>query len=121
MALAGWDGASYNRPAPTRALLPRSEVRAMSQMIHKPDTNPIFLALMNLFLFGGVGYLVMGQTKKGVMSIVGTFLLSCLGIGIIVPWIAAYDAYLLGQKLAAGESIGMNENGLDFLDAIFKD
>ena len=34
--------------------------------------------------------------------------------------IAMYDAYLLGQKLASGESIGENENGLEFLNMIFK-
>ena len=28
----------------------------------------------------------------------------------------AYDAYLLGQKLASGESIGEKENGLEFLN-----
>jgi hypothetical protein len=76
---------------------------------------------LNLFLLGCVGYFVMGQTKKGVFFLVGIFVLSCVGIGVILPWIAAYDAYLLGQKLAAGESITPNTNGLSFLDAIFKD
>jgi len=45
-------------------------------------------------------------------------LLSFVGIGMLVPWIAAYDAYLLGQKLQRGESIGVNENGLSFLNSI---
>ena len=93
----------------------------MSEMISKPDTNPIVPAILNLFLLGGVGYLIMGQQKKGIMMIVATLVLSCVGIGFLVPWIAAYDAYLLGQKLQSGESIGQNENGLSFLDAIFKD
>jgi hypothetical protein len=93
----------------------------MGEMITKPDANPIVFALLNLFLLGCVGYFVMGQTKKGVFFLVGIFVLSCVGIGVILPWIAAYDAYLLGQKLAAGESITPNTNGLSFLDAIFKD
>ena len=93
----------------------------MGEMIQKPDTNPVVVAVLNLFLLGGVGYMMMGQQKKGIMSIVGTVLLSCVGIGALIPWITAYDAYLLGQKLQAGDSVGENENGLDFLDAIFKD
>ena len=94
----------------------------MGEMISKPDTNPIIVALANLFCCGiPVGYFMMGQSKKGIMTLIGTLVLSMFGIGFIIPWIAAYDAYLLGQKLQSGESIGMNENGLDFLNAIFKD
>lgn len=88
--------------------------------ITKPDTNPIVPAILNLFLFGAVGYLMIGQQKKGIIMGVATFVLSCVGIGFIIPWIAAYDVYLLGQKLQSGQSIGENENGLSFLDAIFK-
>ncbi|MCO4743185.1 MAG: hypothetical protein KC912_00250 [Proteobacteria bacterium] len=95
----------------------------MGEMIHKPDANPILFAVLNLF-FCSVGYFVMGQTKKGIMSLVIGFVASLctLGLGFWV-WagIVVYDAYLLGQKLQQGESIGMNENGLSFLDAIFKD
>ena len=88
--------------------------------ISKPDTNPIVPAILNLFFLGGAGYLMMGQQKKGIMCIVATLILSCVGIGFLVPWIAAYDAYLLGQKLQSGQSIGEMENGLDFLNSIFK-
>ncbi|MCK6505547.1 hypothetical protein L6R53_19480 [Myxococcota bacterium] len=90
-------------------------------MIQKPDTNPIVVAILNLWLLGGVGYFMMGQKKKGIMSIVATLLLSCFGIGFLIPFITAYDAYLLGQKLQSGQAIGENENGLDFLNAVFKD
>ncbi len=102
----------------------------MGEMITKPDANPILLAVLNVFLFSCVGYFLMGQQKKAMISavimIVVYVLASCtFGVGsILIPvWacITAYDAYLLGQKLASGESIGQNENGLGFLDAIFKD
>jgi hypothetical protein len=39
----------------------------------------------------------------------------------LFAWVTAYDAYLLGQKLQSGQSIGENENGLEFLNMIFKD
>ncbi len=92
----------------------------MGEMITKPDANPILLAVLNLF-WAFLGYYLMGQKKKAIMSlIIGIVLMPCMGIGGIWMAIAAYDAYLLGQKLASGESIGQMENGLGFLDNIFK-
>lgn len=89
--------------------------------ISKPDTNPIVPALLNFLVLGGVGYLMMGQQKKGIIAIVVTMVLWICGLGFIPQAIFAYDAYLLGQKLQSGQSIGENENGLDFLNSIFKD
>ena len=91
------------------------------EMITKPDTNPILVAVLNLFLLGGVGYFLMGQQKKAIISIVAFLLTSWCGLGLVVACVTAYDAYLLGGKLQRGESIGQNENGLPFLNAIFKD
>lgn len=94
----------------------------MGAMISKPDANPILFALCNFFLFGAVGYFLIGQQKKAIISLI----IYCIGwplCGLAFFWIciAAYDAYLLGQKLQSGASIGENENGLEFLNAIFKD
>lgn len=98
----------------------------MGQMITKPDANPIVFGLANLFLFGAVGYFLMGQKKKAMISaaicvVPGVLTCGLLFITGVFAWVAAYDAYLLGQKLQSGQSIGENENGLDFLNAIFKD
>lgn len=99
----------------------------MGAMITKPDANPILLAVLNLFFAGGLGYFLMGQKKKAFITWgiwLGVAIISCgmLGIvSVIFAWITTYDAYLLGQKLQAGQSIGENENGLEFLNAIFKD
>lgn len=101
----------------------------MGEMIQKPDANPVLLAVLNFFIAGGLGYFLMGQKKKAIMTWIGWavswFILSWCGIGALtgfaIQCIAAYDAYLLGQKLQAGESIGENENALDFLNSIFKD
>ena len=93
----------------------------MDEMIRKPDANPILFAVLNLFLWSCVGYFVMGQTKKGIISVIAFWVLIwCFGLGIIVSIVTAIDAYKLGQKLQAGEAIGVNENGLPFLNAIFK-
>lgn len=95
----------------------------MGEMITKPDANPIVLGALNWIGLGGLGYFLMGQKKKAIISwlivvIGGT--VTC-GFGYIWVLVAAYDAYLLGQKLQRGESIGENENGLSFLNALFKD
>jgi len=89
----------------------------MGEMITKPDANPIVLAVLNVFICGfPIGYFMMGQSGKAIAAFVYFFVLSFVGIGYLLPWVFAYDAYLLGQKLAAGESIGEKENGLSFLD-----
>ena len=94
----------------------------MGEMITKPDANPIVLALANLFLLGAGGYFLMGQQKKAMITaaiwLVGMF--CTFGFLCLIAWVTAYDAYLLGQKLAQGESIGEVENGLDALNMIFK-
>ncbi len=88
----------------------------MGEMITKPDANPIVLAVLNVLVCGlPIGYFMMGQSKKAIFGFVYTMVLSMFGIGMFLPWVFAYDAYLLGQKLAAGESIDEAENGLDFL------
>ncbi len=100
----------------------------MGQMISKPDANPIILAVANWFV-PGLGYFLMGQKKKfmitlGIMIGVIVVAVCTFGLGGIlgfINFVFVYDAYLLGQKLQAGQSIGENENGLDFLNAIFKD
>ena len=98
----------------------------MGQMITKSDANPIVFAAANLILFGAAGYFLMGQKKKAMISVVICFVIPFVTCFIGSPlflfaWVTAYDAYLLGEKLKTGQAIGENENGLDFLNAIFKD
>jgi hypothetical protein len=95
----------------------------MGQMITKPDANPILFAICNWFGLGALGYFLMGQQKKAILAAVITVVLSTVtcGMGGLVVFVFVYDAYLLGQKLQSGQSIGINENGLEFLNSIFKD
>ena len=95
----------------------------MGEMITKPDANPILLAICNWIGFGALGYFLMGQQKKAIITLIIVWVGGTVTCGLLYIWVlvAAYDAYLLGQKLARGESIGQNENGLSFLNAIFKD
>jgi hypothetical protein len=92
----------------------------MGETITKPDANPILLAILNLILCGiPVGYFMIGQSKKAIFALIYTWVLSMFGgIGFVLCWVWAYDVYLLGQKLAAGESISDTENGLEFLNIL---
>lgn len=93
-----------------------------TRSITRPDASPALAGVLNLVL-GGLGYLYMGQLKKGIVSILICTIGGCASFGLIYLFalVTAYDGYLLGLKLRSGQSIGPNENGLEFLDALFKD
>jgi hypothetical protein len=97
----------------------------MGEMISKPDANPIVLAILNVIVCGlPVGYVMIGQSKKAIAFTIATFMLAFVSFGALgwlPPVVAAYDIYLLGQKLASGQMVGASENGLSFLDSLFKD
>ena len=71
-----------------------------------PPKNAILAAILSLLLLGGVGQIYLGQMKKGIILIVATVLLSCIGIGVVIPIVGAIDAYMLADKLQKGEAIG---------------
>lgn len=93
----------------------------MGEMITKPDANPILFGALNFLLLGCVGYFMMGQQGKAIASLVYLLIVSALTCGALaIVWqiIVAVDAYQLGQKLQAGESIGEKENALGFLNSL---
>lgn len=71
-----------------------------------PPKNSIIAAILSFLLLGGVGQIYLGQTKKGIIIIVSAIVLSCVGIGLIIPIVGAVDAYMLAEKLKNGEAIG---------------
>ena len=92
----------------------------MGEMITKPDANPILLAALNIVICGlPIGYFMMGQQKKAIAAFIYSAILWIVTLGMggwALAFLWAYDAYLLGQKLASGESISDTENGLEFLN-----
>jgi TM2 domain-containing membrane protein YozV len=71
-----------------------------------PPKNAILAAILSLLHLGGVGQIYLGQMKKGIIIIVATIVLACVGIGFIIPFVGAVDAYILADKLQKGEAIG---------------
>ena len=79
-----------------------------TEQIHpsNPPKNPIIAAILSFLLLGGVGQIYLGQTKKGIIIIVASVVLACVGIGLVIPILGAVDAYMLAEKLKNGEAIG---------------
>ena len=71
-----------------------------------PPKDPMIAAVLSLILLGGVGQIWMGQQKKGIILIVASVVLYCLGLGWIIQLVGAYDAYVIGNKLKSGKSVG---------------
>ena len=59
--------------------------------------SPIVAAIISFF-FPGIGQVVQGETKKGIISIILTYALGTIGniIYLIYAVYAAYDAYNMG-------------------------
>jgi TM2 domain-containing membrane protein YozV len=71
-----------------------------------PPKDPILAAVLSLILLGGVGQLYLGQQKKGIVLIVLCIALYCAALGWVVQLVGAYDAYVIGNKLKAGQPVG---------------
>jgi TM2 domain-containing membrane protein YozV len=63
-------------------------------------------AVLSLVILGGVGQIYLGQQKKGIILIVASVVTWCVGLGWIFQLLGAYDAYVLGNKLKAGQPVG---------------
>ena len=92
------------------------------QPIHRPDLDPFKLGLLNLFGCGGLGYWLIGQKRKAVQTWMIVLIGSPCTCGTlyVFAFVAAYDAYLLGQRMELGESITPDQNALAFLGSIFR-
>ena len=71
-----------------------------------PPKDPIIAAVLSAIVLGGVGQLYLGQQKKGIILIVASVVLWCIGMGWVVQLAGAYDAYVIGTKLKNGQPVG---------------
>ena len=70
--------------------------------------DPIAILLLNLFLFGAVGYLLIGQREKAIVAGVLWFALAwptCFAASLLFAAVAAIDGYLQAQHLKAGHPV----------------
>ncbi|HKR65368.1 MAG TPA: hypothetical protein VJZ00_16670 [Thermoanaerobaculia bacterium] len=74
-----------------------------------PPKDPILVLVLNLLLFGGVGYIMIGQKTKGIVAIVLYFVIGVPTCGAgagLVAIVAAIDGYMQAQQLQAGHPVG---------------
>ncbi|HYC62981.1 MAG TPA: hypothetical protein VEK79_25805 [Thermoanaerobaculia bacterium] len=98
---------SYTPPPPP----PSTGGGGSGELVHpaNPPKDPVLILLLNLFLFGGVGYLVMGQMTKGIVAIVTALVIAiptCGAGSLLVGAFGAVDGYLQAQQLKAGFPVG---------------
>lgn len=73
----------------------------------QPPKDPILILVLNLLLFGCVGYFIIGQKLKGISALVLWILgLATCGVGSgIVAIVAAIDGWMQAQHLQAGHPV----------------
>ena len=102
----------------------------MAQLENK-NVEPVIALVANWFVAGILGYVLIGQTSKGVMvflaTLLGVFL--CFIPGMLVSILALIDVYQVAEAVKNGEAVDENEYKNELLykivknlhgDAIFK-
>jgi hypothetical protein len=103
-------GGSYTPPPPLPPG-PSGPSGGGGALVHPttPPKDPILILVLNLLLFGGVGYIIMGQKTKGIVAIVAAIVLAVptCGLGALaVGAFGAVDGYMQAQQLQAGHPVG---------------
>jgi len=88
--------------------------------ISKPDANPIVAMLLTWFVFGIGHWVINGQQKKWLYTLVVSILTSCICVGFVVAILSIIDAYKTAEKLQAGKEIDENEYSVELLYKIMK-
>ncbi len=74
-----------------------------------PPKNPLLMGFLTGCCITGLGQIILGQTVKGIVLLVGSIVLyvatSGLGFLLVAPLLAV-DAYLIAKKLEAGNPVG---------------
>ena len=102
-------GGSYTPPPPPPDV-PSGGAPAGGDLVYpaQPPKDPVIIMILNLLLFGGVGYIIMGQKTKGIVAIVCWVLglASCGIVSGLVAVVGAIDGYLQAQALQQGHPVG---------------
>ena len=70
------------------------------------------MGLLSGCCISGLGHIVMGQTLKGVVILLGSigFALATVGVSAFVTWpLGGIDAYIIAKKLRDSGSVGQWE------------
>jgi len=83
----------------------------MANTVTKPDADPIISAILTAFVLNLGHYLINGQQRKWLYSLIAILIgcVLCLVPGWIIAILSIIDSYQTAQRLQAGETIGENE------------
>ncbi len=97
-------GGSYTPPPPAAGGTPSG-----GDLVYPatPPKDPILILVLNLLLFGCVGYFMLGQKMKGITALIVWIvgLATCGVVSGIAAILAAIDGYLQSQQLQAGHPV----------------
>lgn len=84
--------------------------------------NPVVALIANWFVFGILGYILIGQTKKGVMVVIATIIGSvlCFLPGLLIAVLGLVDVFVTAQAIEKGLEIDENEYKNELLYKIVK-
>ena len=74
-----------------------------------PPKDPVIILVLNLLLFGIVGYFVLGQWQKGIAMIGFALVVGIPTCGLAIGASAIFggiDGYMQAQQLQAGKPVG---------------
>jgi len=75
----------------------------------QPAKDPVIILVLNLLLFGCVGYFMMGQKMKGIVAVIAWIVLAiptCGVLGGVVSILTAVDGYFQAQQHQMGYPLG---------------
>ena len=98
-----------------------------------PPKNTILAVVLSLVVccIPGIGQFYLGQNKKGIILLVAgiiwgiiiggitSVVLVTAPLGPLVCFVAAYEAWVIGKKLEAGEAVEEDEWAIGFLNDMF--
>jgi len=74
----------------------------------QPPKDPILILVLNLLVAGCLGYFMIGQKMKGIVSLIAVLVLAiptCGAGSLLVSVAAAIDGYMQAQQLQAGHPV----------------
>jgi hypothetical protein len=83
--------------------------------------SPLAVALASWFC-GPLGYILLGQAKKGMFVLLATIVGSCLCLfpGVIVAILGIVDCYSVAKAVSEGQEVGANEFKIELLYKIVR-
>ena len=94
----------------------------MPNTVHRPEVNAVVSALLTAFVFNLGHFLVNGQQRKWLMTlvacVVGTIL--CCVPGLVIWVLSVVDSYQTAERLRSDETIPENEYSQPWLFKIVR-